>query len=158
MRRLEPSSVLISGLVGGVALVVAQALLMPLFDRTSPLLALRTTAALLLGDRVLTTMDAGPLLAAAVVTILVSIFCAFLLDLVCRLIDVGPAVLLGVPYGIVLYLFHCYGLAAFVPWLEVLQGWGMLFAYLIYGLVTAGCFEALHLRYARRRGIPVPTP
>jgi hypothetical protein len=53
---------------------------------------------------------------------------------------------------------HCQGLAAFVPWLAPLQGWGMFFAYVAYGGATALAFEVLHLRYARRHGIPVPEP
>jgi hypothetical protein len=145
MRRIEPSSVIASGLVGGVAVIVAELLLAPS--------ALPMMAALVLGEG-----TRGALVVALAVTFALSIAFAALLDLVCRTIDVAPAVLLGVPFGIALYILHCQALALVFPSLRSLQDWGMFFAYQAYGLATAATFQALHLRYAHRHGIPVPEP
>src|SRR5688572_3747310 len=139
-RKIDWSAALLAGVIGGAAFVVVEfvldlALLQGAFGRQ-----IRMTAAIVLGEDVLpseATFDLGMILAALAVHLALSAVYGVVLAWIILRLDFGAAELVGLAFGLVLYLVNFYGFSAFFPWFEEGRHWVALVTHLAYGGITA---------------------
>jgi hypothetical protein len=131
-----------SGFIAGTLATFVQVLLWLFFGEDFPAILYRDarlTAAMVLGDSVLpppATFDAGIMLVAALIHFMLSIIYAALLAAFAARIKTVPPLLLGLGFGVSLYIVNLYGFAAIFPWFAQARGWITLIVHGVFG-VTA---------------------
>lgn len=109
----------------------------------------RLSASIVMGNRVAAT--SAPLSFDIVFTgifmhFVLSILYAVILGMIIRRLSAGAAVLVGAGFGLVLYLFHFYGLAAWYPWVVNDRNWITVVSHLTFGIAAAWMYSHLHAR------------
>jgi hypothetical protein len=94
--------------------------------------------------------DAGIFVSAMLVHVLLSIGYAIVLDLIVRRLRLGPAFLVGLIYGLALYLVNFYFLSGLFPWFAPMRTVITMIDHVVFGVVTAAAYEALHASRVRR--------
>lgn len=149
-RQIDWKAAIIAGLVAGAALAAVGMILNLAVLGGLDVQQIRMTAAVVLGDRVLSPearFDTPILLAAVAVHFALSIlFTAVLAALVLRL-KVGAAELIGLVFGFLLYAVNFYVLVELFPWFREGRGWIAIVSHLVFGLVAVLEYKA----FANRR-------
>ena len=146
----------VSGFVGGAVLMVLELLWTTNDIGSSAWSTSHMIAAIVMGRDVLQSIDFNfTVVAVALVThyvlgivfgmVLAAIIAPFHFDS-----SVGMALLVGMVFGVGLYLFNFYGMARLFPWFADVRGWATLMAHLIFGVTTAGMYWQLE-----RRGLDI---
>lgn len=154
--RIDLAMVLVAGLSAGVLATLAQLVLwwlaeVPLIDTL--LRDARLTAALLMGQEVLPPPTTGRwdiLLVASFIHFALSLSYALLPAALSGRWRIGPTLLAGAFYGLLIYGVNLYGLTWFFPWFAVSRDWVTLLAHLVFGISLSGAC-LLFARCAGRR-------
>ena len=153
-RSPDWPAAVVAGLCAGAILMVLELLWSTLVSGTSPWIASHMIAAIVLGPRVLQeTGFSVAVVGIALVThyllgivfavILASVVAPFHLDS-----SVPMVLVVGVSFGLLLYLFNFYGMVRFFPWFAELRGPVAAGGHLLFGLCTA----LLYWKLERRAG------
>lgn len=154
--RIDLAMALVAGLSAGVLATLAQLVLwwlveVPLIDTL--LRDARLTAALLMGQEVLPPPTTGRwdiLLVASFIHFALSLSYALLPAALSGRWRIGPTLLVGAFYGLLIYGVNLYGLTWFFPWFAVSRDWVTLLAHLVFGISLSGAC-LLFARCAGRR-------
>jgi len=140
---------ILAGVMAGIVSTLMQILLWLVFTDDFPAILYRDarlTAAMVLGSSVLSpaaTFDVGVMLMATLIHFMISITCAVLLALVTARLDIIPAPLAGIGFGIALYVVNLYGFTAIFPWFAQTRGWITLIAHGVFGLTAISVYRWL---------------
>ena len=151
--RVDWAAILWSGLIGGTAFLALALLLIPRIDHVAPWVIIRYIGAIGLGQAALpppSDFDGGILIAALLVHVLLSIAYAILLDLMVRRLRLGPAFLVGLIFGLGLYLVNFYFFSGLFPWFASMRTLVVMLDHVIFGVVTAASYEGLHASRVQR--------
>jgi hypothetical protein len=150
-RRRQRGSInlmmaLVVGVSAGVLATVAQLALWGLAE--IPLAETlfrdaRLTAALVMGPGVLpppSTPAWDILLVATLIHFSLSVAYALIPAYLASRLRAGPALLIGILYGLAIYTINLYGLTTLFPWFAVTRDWVTLLAHLVFGVsLMGGC-------------------
>jgi uncharacterized membrane protein YagU involved in acid resistance len=139
-----PAAIL-AGIVAGLAFVIAEMLLVPMFLGGSAWGPPRMIGAIVLGPEVLpppATFDGFVVLAAVAFHLLLSVVYAIVFALIARAWGLGLAVLIGILYGLLIYVVNFYGMTAFFPWFADARNWVSIFSHALFGAVLALVYKA----------------
>jgi hypothetical protein len=89
------------------------------------------------------TFDLGMILAALAVHLALSAVYGVVLAWIILRLDFGAAELVGLAFGIVLYVVNFYGFSTIFPWFEEGRNWVALVTHLAFGGITALEYKAL---------------
>lgn len=137
---------LTAGVVGAIAALTLQLLVMPFALGTTLYAPLQMIAATVLGSDVMATtgvFDGGVLLAALLVQLALSIGYAFGLAWLVHCRQTVMAVGIGALAGVVLYGIHLYAATALWPWFAELRGLPMLSIHLVFGMLVAWSYRSI---------------
>lgn len=149
-RGLDWRAVVWAGLVAGVVFMMAEMLMVAMFEGQSPWAPPRMIAAMVLGEEVLSppTFDAGLMMLAMAIHLGLSLLYAAVLGLVLRRAGPLAGLAVGALFGLAIYLVNFYPIAsALFPWFAMARGWVSIFTHVLFGAV-AGWLVVLF----RRRG------
>ncbi len=135
-----------AGLISGVAFVMLEMMLVPLFMGGSPWGPPRMIAAIAMGKGVLpppATFDVGVLMAAMAVHLPLSVVFTLILAWIIARFDMGVAVLIGAVFGLILYLVNFYGFTALFPWFAMARNWVSIFSHIMFGIIAAVAYKQL---------------
>ncbi len=135
-----------AGLISGVAFVMLEMMLVPLFMGGSPWGPPRMIAAIVMGKGVLpppATFDVGVLMAAMAVHLPLSVVFTLILAWIIARFDMGVAVLIGAVFGLILYLVNFYGFTAIFPWFAMARNWVSIFSHIMFGVIAAIAYKQL---------------
>ncbi|CAM3674111.1 Sodium:proline symporter [Deinococcus saxicola] len=136
-----------AGLIGGLAFLILEMVMVPLFLGGSPWMPVRGIAAILLGKGVLPppppTFGWDVFLAALAVHAVLSVVFAAVLVWVTHRWDTGMAALAGAVGGLVLYGVNFYLFTGIFPWFAMSRGWVTIFSHLVFGVVVALTYKGL---------------
>ncbi len=135
-----------AGLISGVAFVMLEMILVPLFMGGSPWGPPRMIAAIVMGKGVLpppATFDVGVLMAAMAVHLPLSVVFTLILAWIIARFDMGVAVLIGAVFGLILYLVNFYGFTAIFPWFAMARNWVSIFSHIMFGVIAAIAYKQL---------------
>jgi hypothetical protein len=141
-----------AGVMAGIASTLIEIMLWLIFTDDFPAILYRDarlTAAMVLGSSVLSpaaTFDVGVMLMATLIHFMISITCAVLLALFTARLDIIPAPLAGIGFGIALYVVNLYGFTAIFPWFAQTRGWITLIAHGVFGLTAILVYRWLIFR------------
>jgi hypothetical protein len=141
-----------AGVMAGIASTLIEIMLWLIFTDDFPAILYRDarlTAAMVLGSSVLSpaaTFDVGVMLMATLIHFMISISCAVLLALFTARLDIIPAPLAGIGFGIALYVVNLYGFTAIFPWFAQTRGWITLIAHGVFGLTAILVYRWLIFR------------
>ena len=135
-----------AGLISGVAFMMLEMMLVPLFMGGSPWAPPRMIAAMVMGKGVLpppATFDIGVLMAAMAVHFPLSIVFTLILAWIIARFDMGVAVLIGAVFGLTLYLVNFYGSTAIFPWFAMARNGVTIFTHIMFGVIAALAYKQL---------------
>jgi hypothetical protein len=141
-----------AGVMAGIASTLIEIMLWLIFTDDFPAILYRDarlTAAMVLGSSVLSpaaTFDVSVMLMATLIHFMISITCAVLLALFTARLDIIPAPLAGIGFGIALYVVNLYGFTAIFPWFAQTRGWITLIAHGVFGLTAILVYRWLIFR------------
>lgn len=155
--RMIPALVLLVGLGAGLIATVTQLFLWWLSE--IPLLETlfrdaRLTAAVVMGPGVLpppSTIQWDILLVATLVHSALSVVYALIPAYLSSRLRIGPALLVGALYGLVVYVVNLYGFTLLFPWFAVTRDWITLIAHLAFGVALMGGCQLLS-KHAHKLG------
>jgi hypothetical protein len=148
-----------AGVIAGAVFVVLEMLLVPIVLGGSPWDPPRMIAAIVMGEGVLpqpgqpSPFDAGVLMVALLVHFALSIIYALILAAVIVRMSRGPAIGMGLLFGLVLYAVNFYGFTTLFPWFAMARNWVSVFAHLVFGLVTAWAYTTLVVQRVLRPAV-----
>ncbi len=135
-----------AGLIGGVAFMMLEMIMVPLFGGGSPWGPPRLIAAIIMGKGVLpppATFDIGVFMAAMAVHFPLSIVFSLVLAWIVARFDMGVAVLIGAGFGLLLYLVNFYGSTAIFPWFAMARNWITIFTHIMFGVIAVAAYKQL---------------
>ena len=138
-----------AGVIGGALFITVEMFLIQAFGGGSIWDPVRLSASITLGNRavaVSTPFTFDIFFVGMLMHFVLSILYAVILGLLIRKLKPAAALAVGAVFGLVLYLFHFYGLAAFYPWVAGWRNWIVIVSHLIFGISTAWIFSHLHRR------------
>jgi hypothetical protein len=142
-----------AGFIAGAVFLVLEMLMVPIFLGGSAWDPPRMMAAIVLGERVLPMpgqtpppLDATVMLAALGVHFMLSTIYALMLAALVARVSAGPALALGVGFGLLLYVVNFYGFTALFPWFAMARNWVSILSHAVFGLAVAAAYEALARR------------
>ena len=139
----------ISGAVAGVVFLVLETAMVPLFLGQSPWAPVRMIAAIGLGPEVLpppATPAANVAVVALIVHFTLSLVYGWVLAPIIRTAALAPAVMLGLAFGMSLYLVNFHLFTAMFPWFSEARNWVGILAHLVFGGTLAGSYVLLRQR------------
>jgi hypothetical protein len=149
--RAALSASIIAGLVFAVLDVGLGWLLLGV----SPWTPLRKIAAIALGPNALEpvgTFDAGVVLVAICLHLVLSIIYGAFLALMLPAVSRPLGIVLGALYGLALYYVNFYGFEAFSPWFESERSWVSIASHAVFGAVLAYAYVAINKRTLTHEG------
>jgi hypothetical protein len=150
VRRIDWSAAVLAGVIVGIGFAGLEMILSVLLFRGLVARQVRMTAAIILGEEVLAStanFDLRILLAALAVHLALSIVYAIVLAWLILHLRFGAAEVVGLGFGLVLYLVNFYALAHFFPWFREERNWLSVVTHLAFGVIAALEYKA----FARRR-------
>lgn len=135
-----------AGVIAGAVFLILEMVMVPLFLGGSPWAPPRMIAATAMGQGVLpppATFNLGIFVVAAVVHFVLSILYAIIIAFIIFRMTIGPALLVGAAFGLVLYLVNFFILTGIFPWFANARNWVSVFAHVVFGLAAAWSYKAL---------------
>ncbi|MGH8075699.1 MAG: hypothetical protein ACREPE_00020 [Lysobacter sp.] len=136
-----------AGLVAGAVFMMAEMLMVAVFEGQSPWAPPRMIAAMVLGKDVLMppTFDVGILVTAMVIHFALSIVYGLVLAVLLRRANQVTGLTVGAGLGLAIYLINFYPItSALFPWFAMARGWVSIVAHIMFGAVAG-------LAYVRMR-------
>lgn len=143
------SAALSASVIAGLVFAVLDIGLGWLLRGVSPWTPLRMIAAIVLGPGALApagTFDAGVVLVAMFLHLVLSIIYGTFLALVFPAVDRPLGIVIGGFYGLALYYVNFYGFDAFSPWFADERGWTSIASHIVFGTVLAYAYQAINRR------------
>lgn len=137
---IDAPAAVAAGLIAGVVCLVLEMLMVPLFLGGDLWAPPRMIAAIVLGDEVLAaplTYSAPIMFFAVMVHFLLSVFSAFVLGFIIKGRAVGPAVVIGAVFGLVVYGVNFYAMTELFPWFVEGRSWVTVLSHVVFGAVLA---------------------
>ncbi|MEO7366656.1 MAG: hypothetical protein ABIZ36_01785 [Gemmatimonadaceae bacterium] len=135
-----------AGLIGGAAFMMLEMIMVPLLGGGSPWGPPRLIAAIVMGKGVLpppATFDIGIFMAAMAVHFPLSVIFTLILAWVVARFDKSKAVLIGVAFGLILYVVNFYGFTAMFPWFAMARNWITIFTHIMFGVIAVVAYKQL---------------
>jgi uncharacterized membrane protein YagU involved in acid resistance len=161
---LSVKAAVVAGLVAGIVFLMVEMLLVPLVGG-SPWGPPRMMAAMVMGTEVLpppASFDLGIMMVAMIIHFVLSIAFAVVLGLIIHRMERGAATIVGLGYGLALYLVNFYLFTAVFPWFANARNWVTVVTHLLFGALAALIYHALAHRgetvRARTQGARVGAP
>lgn len=145
-RTFDWSAAVWAGVIAGAVFMILEMLMVPIFLAGSPWAPPRMIAAIIMGQGVLpppATFNLGIFIAAMIVHFVLSIVYAIILGWIVHRWRMGPALVAGAVFGLVLYLVNFYGFTSIFPWFAMARNWVSVFSHIVFGLVAAGTYKGL---------------
>ena len=136
----------IAGLLAGALTMLFWMILWSVVTAGSIWTPFHQTAALLLGENVLTpsqTIDFQVVLAGTVTHLFLSVLYTIILAFIIHRWGLIVGIVGGALYGLSLYLINYLTFSAFFPWFYPLQSWMMVVGHVFFGALAGGLYEAL---------------
>lgn len=133
----------LAGLAAGVVFLVLELLAMRFVLGAHPGVLIRMIAAITQGSAVLpppVTPDVSVTLAAVILHFVMSLVYALLFAFLAKGRSLRSATLLGVGYGLVLYVVNFYGFTMLFPWFAQARDWSAVVTHLIFGGVLGALY------------------
>lgn len=137
------------GLIAGAAFLLVEMILVATIGGGSAWAPPRMMAAIVMGSDVLpppATFDFGIVMVAMVVHFALSVVYGFVLSYLIFRLDLTWALVVGLGFGLALYLINFFILTAAFPWFAMARNGITLFAHLVFGFVLAWSYKALARR------------
>lgn len=128
-----------AGLIAGVVFMMAEMIMVAVFEGKSPWGPPRMIAAMVLGQDVLKppTFDPGIMMATMMVHFPLSIIYGLVLAALLRRANRGTGLMIGAVFGLAIYLINFYPIAsAMFPWFAMARGWVSAVAHIMFGAVA----------------------
>jgi hypothetical protein len=74
---------------------------------------------------------------------MMSIIYAIILAFIVNRFGLGIAVIIGLGFGLMLYLVNFYGFTAVFPWFAMARNWISIFSHLMFGVIAALVYKWL---------------
>lgn len=146
-EMIDWSAAIWAGIIAGVVFMMLEMIMVTLFmPDGSPWGPPRMIAAIVMGQDVLpppATFAVAPMMAAMVLHFILSIIYAIILAFIVNRFGLGIAAIIGLVFGLILYLVNFYGFTAVFPWFAMGRGWISIFAHLMFGLIAALAYKWL---------------
>lgn len=150
MERDDWKEGLFGGLIAGLAFLLLEMLLVPLFMGGTPWEPVRMIGAMVLGQEVLpppASFDIGITLAALAVHLVLSAIYGVILAGFIKKRTVGSAVFIGAIFGMALYLLNFYVFAGLLfPWFAEARNWVSIVSHIAFGAAAAYAYKELKVR------------
>ncbi len=150
MNKLFLKSAVKAGLIAGVAFMMLEMIMVPVFMGGSPWGPPRMIAAIILGKSVLpmpdqpVTFDFGVMMAAMVLHFMLSIVYAIIVGWLCRKLSMGTSILIGAVFGLAIYIINFYGFTAVFPWFAMARNWVTIFTHVMFGITASLTFKSFY--------------
>lgn len=141
-----------AGIGAGIITSVAQIMLWWMFWDVLPDILyrdVRLTAAIILGHGVLPppmTIDGMLLLVATLTHFALSVFYSIVLAAMISRLNLLASLLVGIVYGLILFVINMYGFTILFPWFAAVRDWITMLSHAVFGLASAGAYKALSSR------------
>ncbi|SAL85748.1 sodium:proline symporter [Caballeronia arvi] len=142
-----------AGVVAGTAFLILGAFLMAVVTGQDPMVQPHMIAASILGRGALQSPESfsiGIVLVAFAVHFALAILFAVVLSLIIASFSFDSsfamASIVGIVFGLVVYLLNFYGLTRLFPWFAEARNWATALTHLVFGVVAAD----LYMRWERR--------
>jgi uncharacterized membrane protein YagU involved in acid resistance len=143
----------IAGLVAGALSITVEMALVEACGRGNIWDPVRLSASITLGNRAVantTPFTFDILFIGIMMHAVLSILYAVVLGMLIRKLKPAPATMAGAGFGLLIYLFHFYGLAAVYPWVASWRNWIVVVTHLVFGMSAAWIYVHLHMRQLMR--------
>jgi hypothetical protein len=145
-NKVNWSAAIWSGLAGGMAFLVLEMFMVPLFLGGSPWAPAHGISAIVLGKGVLPpsppTFAWNVFLAAMVIHLALSAIFGLIVVWIVHRWEMGTAVLVGAVLGLLLYFVNFYVMTGVFPWFAMSRGWVPIFTHIVFGAVTALVYKS----------------
>ncbi len=151
--KLDIKAAIWAGLAAGAVFMMLEMIMVAVFNGASPWGPPRMIAAIGMGKDVLpppATFDITIMIVAMLIHFALSIILALVFGLIAKGRSVGPAVVIGAIFGLVVYLVAFYGMTAVFPWFAQARGWISLVSHIVYGAVLGWMYASCASKYSAR--------
>ena len=135
-----------AGVIGGAIFLLLEMVLPTLLIGSSPWVALRYTASMVLGEEVLPPpagFDALVVLVGLLVHFVLSILYACVLAFIVHRGGLITGIIGGSLFGLAIFAINYYTFTLFFPWFFYLRSWIAVLGHVLFGAVTGGLYEGL---------------
>ncbi|MFU8806410.1 MAG: hypothetical protein ACNA8W_21540 [Bradymonadaceae bacterium] len=147
---IDITAALIAGLVAALVFLILEMALLPLLG-VSALAPFHMIAAIVLGTEALAMpLTVGIVLTALVAHFFLSIIYAFIVGAFINERRAGPAVIIGLVFGLALYLINFFVFTGAFPWFAQARNWVSVVAHLAFGATAAIVYIRVEAGVARR--------
>lgn len=142
-------AVVYAGIAAGIIATIGQIILWWVFGDALPSILFRDarlTAAIVLGRSVLpppATFDLKVIFVSTAIHFALSISYTLILAGFISRRDTLLSVLVGILYGVVLFVINMYGFTIIFPWFEQVRDWITFLTHAVFGLSAAAFYKAL---------------
>lgn len=143
----------VAGLIAGALFITVEMFLMGALGNGNIWDPVRLSASITLGNRAVATSTPFTFdifFVGMLMHFVLSIWYAVVLGMLIRRLKPVAAVLVGAGFGLLMYLFHFYGLTALYPWVANWRNWIVIVTHLIFGMSAAWVYSHLHMRQLMR--------
>ena len=138
-----------AGVVAGALFMSLEMMLLEVFGRGDLWDPVRLSASITLGSRAVATSTPFTfdiLFVGLLMHFVLSVWYAVVLGMLIRKLKPAAATLVGGGFGLLMYLFHFYGLTVLYPWVANWRNWTTVLAHLTFGVSAAWIYSHLHVR------------
>jgi hypothetical protein len=142
-----------AGLIAGALFVAVEMFLLGITGKGSLWEPVCLSASITLGNRAVATSTPFTFdifFVGMLMHFVLSIWYAAVLGMLIRKLPPVAAAIVGAGFGLLMYLFHFYGLTAFYPWVANSRSWIVVVSHLAFGVSAAWTYNHLHTRQLMR--------
>jgi len=154
-KSLDWKAAIWAGVVAGIVFMMLEMLLVQFLQPMSMWGPPRMIAAIAMGPNVLPppdTFDFMVLMVAMIIHFVLSIAYALILGWIVSRWDMGlgGASIVGLVFGLVIYVINFYGFTAVFPWFAEARGWIAIFSHAMFGLALGLVYQPVERHDAER--------
>ena len=157
--RINTRAVIFAAFLAGIAVMMLQMIMVPVFMGGNPWGPPRMIAAMAMGEGVLpppATFDATVMMVATLIHFGLSVVLAFVFACIAGDRSVGASVCLGAAFGLGVYVFNFHGMTALFPWFSAERGSVAILAHVVYYGAVLGWVYASAAQRTSPRGEVAP--
>ncbi len=147
MKKRIWKSAILAGIIAGVAMLILEMVMNPLFLGKTMWGPSRMIGAIVAGKGVLPppgTFHLGAFLSAAAVHFPLSVIYAIIITGIIKNAPKGYAILIGGFLGLVIYLLNFYPFTNLYPWFANARNWVQIVIHILFGAIAAWSFMRLY--------------